>query len=359
MVESLRAVAALSVFLFHTGISDHWGYLAQLNAGLTIFFLISGFLLYRGFARARLERRPGPALLPYAARRLLRIVPAYWAALLIVALVLGRDEILGGDWLAYFGFAQVYDPEIQFSGLSQAWTLNVEIAFYALLPLWALALSRVPFRGTRGFIGTELVALAALFAFSAGYKLATGADGLFDTAEHFNPVLPSYLDQFGLGMALAVVSVSGSSNAAMSGERRTWVWWLVALALFAVAARILVTTPSGETGPARLFFEHELNGLAALCLLVPAVFPARERDPVRRVFLHPMVLWLGLVSYGLYIWHGPILHELDDWPGDGPAAYLVRTGLAFLITTGVAAASWYLLEKRAIRLGETLRGRRR
>jgi peptidoglycan/LPS O-acetylase OafA/YrhL len=362
MVEALRAVAALSVFLFHTGISDHWSYLAELNSGLTIFFLISGFLLYRSFARARLEQRAGPALLPYAARRLLRIVPAYWAALVIVALVLGRDEILGDDWLAYFGFAQVYDPEIQFSGLSQAWTLNVEIAFYAMLPFWAFGLSRIPFRTTRGFIGTEMGALAALFALSAAYKLATGAHGLFGTAEHFNPVLPSYLDQFVLGMALAVVSVSGVGDRWTASSReglRTWTWWLLAAVLFAVAARILVTTPFDQTSPARLFAEHEINGLAALCLLIPAVFPAREHDHVRRAFLHPAVLWLGLVSYGFYIWHGPILNELGDWPGEGASAYLVRTLVAFFITAGAAAASWYLLEKRAIGLGQTIRRRSR
>jgi peptidoglycan/LPS O-acetylase OafA/YrhL len=93
--------------------------------------------------------------------------------------------------------------------------------------------------------------------------------------------------------------------------------------------------------------------------LIPAVFPAREGDPVRHTLLHPAVLWLGLVSYGFYIWHGPVLNELGDWPGDGSSDYLIRTLVAFLITALAAAASWYLIEKRAIRLGETIRGRRR
>ena len=164
-------------------------------------------------------------------------------------------------------------------------------------------------------------------------------------------------------MGLAVLSVSEvvqRGAAAPSDRLRTWAWWLAAVGLFAVAARIRVTTPIDQTGAGRLFVEHQLNGAAALLMLIPAVFHAREQDPVRRVFLHPGVLWLGLISYGFYIWHGPILNELDDWPSEtGASAYLIRTLVAFAITAGAAAASWYLLERHAIRLGETIRGRRR
>lgn len=69
---------------FDDGLAGH--YLAQLNLGVSIFFVISGFLLYRPFGAARLAGERSPPLLPYAIRRVARIVPAYWVALTIVAL---------------------------------------------------------------------------------------------------------------------------------------------------------------------------------------------------------------------------------------------------------------------------------
>src|SRR4051794_10645880 len=96
LFDSLRAIAALTIFLFHIAFVLHLlggrtlsPWLAQLNVGVPIFFLISGFLLYRPFAQTRFSGDPSPAVGPYAIRRLFRIVPAYWVALTIVAVWLG------------------------------------------------------------------------------------------------------------------------------------------------------------------------------------------------------------------------------------------------------------------------------
>jgi peptidoglycan/LPS O-acetylase OafA/YrhL len=103
LFDALRAIAALSVLVTHcsglTGFnSDNplGAITARLNVGVTIFFVISGFLLYRPFVAARLEGRPAPSPLGYARRRALRIVPGYWVELTALAVFL--TKYVAGAW---------------------------------------------------------------------------------------------------------------------------------------------------------------------------------------------------------------------------------------------------------------------
>ena len=149
-LDSLRAIAALSVFFFHAvGFYARGStqgnliapYVARLDVGVTIFFLLSGFLLYRPFVQARRQRRPQPPLIPYAWRRTLRIVPAYWVALTLATIVLALPGVFTLTGIpTFYGFLQIYSAETAFKGLGQCWTLCVEVSFYALLPVWAWSL---------------------------------------------------------------------------------------------------------------------------------------------------------------------------------------------------------------------------
>src|SRR4051794_1356756 len=100
LFDSLRAIAALAIFGTHAYFTLRNNapgpvrpYAARLEVGVYIFFVISGFLLYRPFVRARLSGSPAPATGAYAWRRLLRIGPAYWIALTLVALWLGEHYV--------------------------------------------------------------------------------------------------------------------------------------------------------------------------------------------------------------------------------------------------------------------------
>lgn len=100
LFDALRAIAAGSVLMYHLalfgGTPDALAdYAAHLNVGVPIFFLISGFLLYRPFARAHLAAEPGVRVRAYAWRRVLRIVPAYWA-FLTAAVIVGAEAFPGG-----------------------------------------------------------------------------------------------------------------------------------------------------------------------------------------------------------------------------------------------------------------------
>lgn len=94
--DGLRALAALSIVVVHVsaysgadGLSGFRDLLQRMDAGVAIFFVLSGFLLYRPFVAAHLHGRAQPATRPYLWRRFLRIYPAYLVVLTVVVYVFG------------------------------------------------------------------------------------------------------------------------------------------------------------------------------------------------------------------------------------------------------------------------------
>jgi peptidoglycan/LPS O-acetylase OafA/YrhL len=357
LFDSLRAIAALAVLLFHGAFfTGNFGgdgasrWLTQLNVGVPIFFLVSGFLLYRPFAQARFERKRPPAVVPYAVRRAARIVPAYWIALILIGLWLGIDAIFTPSGVpTYFGFLGVYDEAsiLGSGGIGHIWTLAVEASFYALLPLWALALRRLPFRDVRGFVATEAAVLGVAFAGAVVWRLL-GTE--FDSAGNIQlgaalVTLPAYLDHFALGTGLAVASVATGPAARIPGRALAWP---LALAVFGVLG--LISNVGGLGGE---IARHELKGLVALGVLVPAIWVV-EGSLAQRVLNWPPLLWVGVVSYGLYLWHPAVLQKMTEAGWDeslGPVLYgIVGLGASLAL----AAASWYCVERWAIALARRL-----
>jgi len=132
-MDGMRAIAALSVLTTHAAIVSgainqaHWGNIVnRLEIGVALFFLLSGFLLYRPFVASRYDGRPRPRLRKYARRRALRIVPAYWFALTMLTILLSLPGVFTHDWWVYYGFAQIYRPEWVLGGIKPAWSLCVE-----------------------------------------------------------------------------------------------------------------------------------------------------------------------------------------------------------------------------------------
>jgi peptidoglycan/LPS O-acetylase OafA/YrhL len=368
LFDSLRGIAALSVVFFH--LTNYAGknhtlrpYLGRLDVGVTIFFLISGFLLYRPFVAARLGRGKRIATGAYAWRRLLRIVPGYWLALTLSALWLGQSNVFGSDGLLYYGFGQIYNSHTALRGIAQAWSLNVEITFYALLPLWALLLVWLPARNARGKLRNELLALLVMFGVSVAYKVVLFASNspLSSAVWHF--ALPRDLDLFALGMLLAVVSVWY--------ERRPSPGWLRALERFPVIGLVIsgvafwyVSTQIGLRGTlferftdGQAMAAHYLYAAVAFGLLLPAVFGTAGEGTVRRLLGNRLLLWVGVVSYGLYLWHLTILQKLDR--GSFVSNFASTLGLPSWLAWAIlgvggsliaAAASYYLFERYALRL---------
>jgi len=221
--DSLRAVAALMVLVVHVGwtsgitTSEIWGrVIDRFDAGVAVFFVISGFLLYRPFVVARLVGKPPPNTARYAKRRALRIVPAYWFALTALAVFPGLPGVFTGDWWRFYGFMQIYNTDTQFQGLSPAWSLCVEASFYVLLPLYAYVMWRTQRgRPLRAQVRTELIVLALLAVSSfLNSAIWSGRIGPMDAARSLIYTLPFMLDWFAIGMSLALISaaleISGS-----------------------------------------------------------------------------------------------------------------------------------------------------
>lgn len=383
LFDSLRAIAALLVFAVHLPWiyrlgpeSSIFPYLQQLNVGVSVFFLISGFLLYRPFARARLAGEGSLALGAYFTRRALRIFPAYWVALVFVVVLVGTSGEARNatpvfsveGFPRYFALMQVYDSDTLLGGISAAWTLSVELSFYVMLPLWALLMRRVRFDGRRGFVTTEAVGLAGLFAIGVAWT-AIGAMRTDPSAAAFVDVtvidpwlylLPGYLDQFALGMGLAVASIAVADRdrppAAIAAlDRASWFPWVVAALAFLALGNVLAWF---DTRAGQILAIHELQAVFAFALLLPAVFGDPERGIVRRVLANRALLWIGLVSYGVYLWHVAVQRELLDLGVLDSVGKLGYTALALLVTLAAAAASFYVVERPALRLGRRISHRR-
>jgi peptidoglycan/LPS O-acetylase OafA/YrhL len=125
--DGLRALAALSVVTYHVALSGafaHAGSLApilwELKGGVAIFFVISGALLYLPYARAIGDRATLPDWRTYAGRRAVRILPAYWVALTVVAIGPFGAGVFGPDAGSYYGLSQIYSPQTVLGGLGVA-----------------------------------------------------------------------------------------------------------------------------------------------------------------------------------------------------------------------------------------------
>ena len=215
-MDGYRAVAALAVLLAHVALlsgivrtNTAFGpYLARADVGVSVFFLLSGFLLYRPFVAARLAGRPSGSLGGYVRRRALRILPAYWFALTIVAFVLKAPGFESPHSIpAHYLLLHPYDVDQVTGGpIQQSWTLATEVAFYVFLPVWAWLLARRDRTPSRQ-IRVEVIGLVALWSAAIGLKLAVVIQGT-DTERFglYGTWLPFRLDEFALGMGLAVAS---------------------------------------------------------------------------------------------------------------------------------------------------------
>lgn len=369
LLDSLRAMAALAVVVTHTAFvsgaifrSHFKAILAHFNIGVTLFFLISGFVLYRPFVAARSTGSPPPSVGRYARRRFLRIAPAYWLALTGLAVFPGLQGVFTGNWWVYYGLLQPYPifhtgPEclkaVQGCGIAPTWSLSIEVAFYLLLPLYAVVIDRAS-RGAPAQRGRrrELWILMALACASVVLRF-----WVLDRPHLtwlYGTVLGHFL-WFALGMGLAIVSVSvegrESDGAATQFLRdhplMLWAGAVTGFLLLSVWVLPVSASPYDMTGTQRVF-EHLGFGFVALTLMLPAVFGHEAGGLPRRVLGNSVVRSLGQISYGVFLWHFTVMFELADrgvmhWVPGNPFVSLTLCTLA--VTVPLASASYYLVER--------------
>ncbi len=365
--DGLRAIAALLVVLVHVSILSGYGgatltpFLAQADIGVPVFLVISGFLLYRPFVVARLAAKAPIGFGEFWKRRGLRIFPAYWFCLAVVSAFM-YDGTRGIDsvptFFEHFFLLQVYDSSRAIGGpVQQSWTLAVEVAFYAFLPVYAWCICRIGTR--RSTLRVELAGVATLYAISLVYRIVLLTANVSDQQfGQYRIFLPGFLDQLALGMGLAVVSAWLAQRGQRDGRAPRWlagVAWVLAGGCFVLVAKglDLPISPIAHRTDAQYLLEQLLRGWAAVLFVMPAVFVARRRGAIRRFLSARVMVWLGLISYGIYLWHEAWLTIYLRWRGfafGGNGRLLEFLAITLVLTIPAAALSYYLIERPALRL---------
>lgn len=363
-------MSALAVVVFHvaavtkvTSVDGPGRYLANLNVGVSVFFVLSGFLLYRPFVAARLLDTPIPATGAYLWRRVLRIFPAYWLVLTVVAFGMHQTDLGSLFHVAlYYGLLNGYTVATVIGGLFVAWSLGTEVSFYAYLPAHAWCLRRWSGSfSTR--VRSEYAVCAGLCVLSIGWKVVI----LHAHTRLGYSWLPAYLDTFALGMALAVTSVAAGRSQRASGVVRAAgafsgrVW---------VAALLVYLTACNQSFPVGLFdpitasqylTRQTLLSLTAVLLVAPVVLVPEGGGAIRQSLAAPPARWLGRISYGIFLWHLPLLDELNRHlrrAGQEAAPYFLLLVATLVATVVAAQLTWWLVEHPALRCKERGPGRR-
>ena len=349
LFDSLRAIAALSVLLYHVGAigggnrhGELGAYGQELGIGVPIFFLISGFLLYRPFVAARADGRDFPSPARYFRRRALRILPAYWVALTLLAITTGLSGVFSSDWWRFYGLVQIYGTQTFGQGLGVAWTLCVEVSFYVFLPVYAIGWHRWRNADKTRLARAEVLVLAVLAFASLVFRHVVASNS---GTLHLASTLPGMFYLFALGMGLAAWSVyaAESSGALINFIRgHADLCWGLAIALFVLRAN--VQNLVGDD------LSVILEGAICFLLLLPAVFGADGPGLSRRMLRSGLLTWVGVISYSIYLYHAtlipPLIKRGIPTVLPGVPWFYLAVGTA-AVTIPVAAVSYYLVERPA------------
>jgi peptidoglycan/LPS O-acetylase OafA/YrhL len=364
LLDSVRGVAALAVLITHVGGISGFNYktggefTTRLTSGVTLFFVLSGFLIYRPFVAARLDARAAPRPTTYLRRRALRIIPAYWLALTILTVWPGLGGHVFHHPFRYYLFLQTLVPGTVFGGMTQVWSLCVEVAFYIALPVYAFAAGRWLRGRDRSLqVRVELIVLALLAVGSVVLRWRVHVHNPSSTTEL---MLPAFLYWFGLGMGLAVISAAlahrdPGDQPRFVGliARRPWLPWIVAaISFWAVSTRFGVPYRRGQNyDETALFAEHVLYGLTAFMFVLPAVFADRAGGWPRRLLANRVLAWLGLISYGIFLWNLAVGTEIwhHTFIGHMANATIPLFIATLAVTIAIASASYYFVERPLLR----------
>ena len=348
-IEGLRSIAVLFVLVYHLGVDR----LSGGFAGVDVFFVISGFLITSGLL-TEAERSGTVSLVRFYARRARRLLPAATLVLVVTALVgwwvlpgsawetLSEDVMAAALYVVNWALAaRSVDYLAEDAGASPVqhyWSLSVEEQFYVVIPIMIIGLAWLSRRYGWGVRRTLTVGIGAIVVASLSYSI-THTGSAPQTAYFFSTTRAWEL---GLGslLACAVPLLRRLPRATASG--------LAGAGLLAVAASgLLVSRTTPWPGWAAL-----LPTLGTAAVIAAGV--AHSSTGVGRLLALRPLVFLGGLSYSIYLWHWPLIAltgevtELTAWH---------KVGLA-LASVALACLSKHLVED-PIRFGSTFAGRTR
>lgn len=315
--DGLRTLAFLGVFVFHAlAVPLFW-------MGVDQFFVLSGYLITKNLLGLR-EGSPRRALAVFYQRRLLRIVPPYYLALIAIFVLV---PVVAREWPWYFGFASnvrdTLHPAIK-GPLLPMWSIAVEEQFYLVWPFVVLLL---PER----HLGKAFAVAIVLAPLLRAALTPVSGDAVYR-------LMFTRTDLLGLGALVAWIELRDPSALARH------VRGVIGLGVIAVAsfAALAVALPSFELEHNTVLYNtvgYGLEAIAFTCVLV--VVRVIDRGPLHAFLTHPIMRYVGTISYMAYLVHVLALTEVHrlSLPGS------VAVALSLALTLGFAAASWHLLER--------------
>ena len=364
----MRAVAAVMVLSSHATsllvppsaasmpvwnlVRDH------LNSGFQLFFVISGFLIAGPFLRDLIGGAPLPDVRAYTLRRVARIAPAFWVVLIVYVSLTPSV-----DWRSVLVHATfTHDLVLHESGaiLPVAWTLGIEAAFYAFVPLAAAAVRAARPRVSSKELATWIciawvMSVAWELAFSVALHGPYGSAAVSprdDVLKLFTISLPGLFYMFCPGLLVAIWCIDGNDRWAIRAHPTalllsgTTVW---------LAAAALEGAIGGALGAC---IGDQIRGVAFGAVLLGIVSWRRAPGPFLRA-----AAALGVVSYGVYLWHWIVIHALElasgrAAPFAGPLGTPAAVAVALVATLPFAILSWKLVESPCLRFAAAVNRRR-
>jgi len=341
-LDGLRAVAVLAVIGFHA----NFGFLAGGYLGVDIFFVLSGFLITRLLITQR-ERNGALSLQQFWSARARRLFPALAVVLVAVATVgsgaaaLEQHTIFNqglatltysNNWLEMATAGGYFEQFQHPSPLMHTWSLGVEEQWYVIFPFIVIAIAAAKRTNPRSMMWW-FAGLAVTSALWSSYLCATGASMnrlFFGTDVRAQELL--------IGATVACLSSVQPQRRPGKGSNR-WPHYSAGAALALVVA-MLALVP----GDSRWLFA---GGTTVFCIAVAVViwFVVDTQDEPRslgRALGWRPLAWVGLISYGLYLWHWPLIVWIR---GSSDRLTLAQALLAVCATFAFAFLSFHLLEQ--------------
>jgi peptidoglycan/LPS O-acetylase OafA/YrhL/lysophospholipase L1-like esterase len=357
-LDGIRAVAVALVLADHGGVPG----VAGGFLGVDVFFVLSGFLI-TSLLLDELGRTGRVDLRGFWIRRARRLLPALLAMVLAVVAArvffppgavtaLREDAVAAFFWVANWAFvAQQTDYFSQGSPpspLQHTWSLGVEEQFYLVWPLLLVAVvgvlafrrSAPTLRAVRwGVFG--LAAVGAGLSAAAAVLLTSEAGGAAANRVYFGT--DTRVQALLIGAAAAALLVRDWSTVAMGTSiRARWARWTARL-LSVIGLAGLAALAHFATGAPAEYRMGLFTATAAAAVLMVATVALDQRGPVARLLACRPLVWLGAISYGVYLWHWPIFlflnGERTGWTGWPLLAVRCAATLA------VAVLSYWLLER--------------
>ena len=335
-LDSLRAIAVILVIISHWFASDHFlnRYTSNGTLGVTLFFVLSGFLISGILMNYKTEIdleviTIKQTLKIFYIRRAIRIFPIYYV--LIGVLLLFQFSLMkDGFWWHFFYLSNVYFwLQGAFHGsLSHFWSLAVEEQFYLIWPMMILLVSwkRIPLILFFGILSALL------------YRI----NFVNEQNEMARFLLPGSLDSFCIGaiFALAKKGIYPKLSAVLLNCK---IQWIAGTGCFALS-QLCVAAPisAGLKSALYIFLISCAFGflIFALC--------SEEKLKSKISFLqNPILMYIGKISYGLYLYHNfiPFPYDLNlSWIPIGLTYYVAQL-FRFSLLMLVATASWFFIEK--------------